>query len=182
MSILFRETFWGALIVLAGILLIVRNVFKIDLPVMGIIFPIIIITVGISLLTGARMTPQSSRHTMFNEGTYEAASGENSKYSVVFGKGVYDLRNIKPVDKDIHVDVSTVFGGAEIIVDRNTPLIVDGASVFGAVEFPNKESVSFGDRTYKSSGYVEGSPAIRVHAKVVFGGIEIIDRSDSSSY
>jgi predicted membrane protein len=181
MNILFRETFWGALIVLAGILLIVRNVFKIDLPVMGIIIPIIIITLGISLLTGARVGPQGGRHTMFNEGTYEA-SGDNARYSVVFGKGVYDLRKIKPVDKDVHIDVSTVFGGAEIIVDRNTPLIIDGASVFGAVEFPNKESVSFGDKTYTSSAFVEGSPAIRVHAKVVFGGIEIVDRSDSTSY
>jgi predicted membrane protein len=181
MNILFRETFWGALIVLAGLLLIIRNVFKIDLPVMGIIFPIIIITLGISLLTGARVMPHSGRNTLFSEGSYEA-SGENAKYSVVFGKGVYDLRKIKPVDKDVHIEVNTVFGGAEIIVDRNTPLIVDGASVFGAVEFPNKESVSFGDKTYTTAGYSEGTPAIRLHAKVVFGGIEIIDRSDSTSF
>ena len=180
MNILFRETFWGALIVLAGILLILRNVLKIDLPVMGIIFPIIIITVGISLLTGARITPQG-QNTVFNEGTYEAGS-DNAKYSVVFGKGVYDLRNVKPVDKDIHIDVSTVFGGAEIIIDRNTPLIIEGASVFGAVEFPNKESVSFGDKTYTSPGYTAGTPAIHVHAKVVFGGIEIIDRTNTSSF
>jgi predicted membrane protein len=181
MNILFREAFWGALIILAGVLLIIRNVFKIDLPVMGIIFPIIIITVGISLLTGAKVGPQSARHTMFNEGSYEA-SGDNARYSVLFGKGVYDLRKLRPVDKDVHVDVSTVFGGAEIIVDRNTPLIIEGASVFGAVEFPNKESVSFGDRTYTNSAYVEGSPAIRVHAKVVFGGIEIIDHTDSTTF
>ena len=180
MNILFRETFWGALIVLAGVLLIVRNVFKIDLPVMGIIIPIIIITVGISLLTGTRYTPEQTGSTIFNEGTFEASA--DSKYSVVFGKGVYDLRNIRPVDKDIHVDVSTVFGGAEIIIDRNTPLIIDGSSVFGAVEFPNKESVSFGDKTYTSAGYVAGSPAIHVHAKVVFGGIEIIDRSQSTTF
>lgn len=178
MSILFRETFWGALIVLAGVLLIVRNVFKIDLPVFGVIFPIVIITIGISLLTGAKMT--SSKSTMFKESTYEAG-GEDARYSVIFGKGVYDLRNIKPVDKDVRVDISTVFGGAEIIVDRQTPLIADGSSVFGAVEFPNRESVSFGDRTYKGPGYTEGSPAIRLNAKVVFGGIEIIER-DSTTY
>src|SRR5437016_4641935 len=119
MNIIFREAYWGALIILAGVLLIVRNVFKLDIPVMGIIFPIFIITLGISLLLGWRGPERQGKTILFSEADFDNVTAEDH-YSVVFGKGSYDLRNLKPADKDIPVDISCAFGSAELLINPAT--------------------------------------------------------------
>src|SRR5438477_4469457 len=176
MNIIFRETYWGALIILAGVLLIIRNVFKIDLPVMGIIFPIFIITLGVSLLSGYR--GGESRHwgngksTVFGDEQFDNVAGDEH-YSVVFGKGSYDLRSLRPVDKDIRVDISCAFGGVEILINPAIAMKIKVSAAFGGGEMPDGRTVAFGERTYKTPAYREGSPAVNVKASTAFGGIEI---------
>ncbi len=183
MNIIFREAYWGSLIILAGILLILRNVLKVDIPVMGIIIPVVIISIGVAMLTGSKGSPLHIRgkDAVFSEGRYEANS-EDAEYNVVFGKGVYDLRSIKPTDKDVHIELNTVFGGSEIFISAETPMIVTISSVFGGGKFPDGSSISFGERSYKTPAYREGEPCVRVKADVVFGGIDVRIRTDSTSF
>jgi predicted membrane protein len=182
MNIIFRETYWGALIILAGVLLIIRNVFKIDIPVMGVIFPIFIITLGISLLTGFRGTGSNhSKNVLFSEADFETINSEEH-YSVVFGKGSYDLRNTKPTDKDITVDISCAFGSAEIFINPDIPMKIRVSSAFGGGQMPNGKTVAFGEREYTTPAYRAGLAAILVKANVVFGGIEIRQIKDSTSF
>ncbi len=183
MNIIFRETYWGALIILAGVLLIIRNVFKIDLPVMGIIFPIFIITIGISLLSGFRNSNAGERHgkdVIFSDGQFETANSDE-RYSVVFGKGSYDLRNLKPTDKDIHVDVNCAFGGVEILINPAVPMKIKVASAFGGGQMPDGHTVAFGERIYRTPAYREGLPCVNVKANVAFGGVEIRELKDSTA-
>ncbi|MDP4220186.1 MAG: LiaF-related protein [Bacteroidota bacterium] len=181
MNIIFRETYWGALIILAGILLILRNVFKIDLPVMGIIFPIFIITIGVSLLSGFRSSGERhGKNVMFSDSEFETVTSDEH-YSVVFGKGSYDLRNLKPLDKDIHVDINCAFGGVEVFINPNIPLKIKVSSAFGGGQLPDGRTVAFGERVYKTPAYRDGSPSVIVKANVAFGGVEIRERSDSTS-
>ncbi len=182
MNIIFRETYWGALIILAGVLLIIRNVLKIDLPVMGIIFPIFIITLGISLIGGFRGESRhwgSGKSTLFGDQRFDDISG-NEQYSVVFGKGSYDLRNLKPLDKDINVDISCAFGGVEIFINPAVPMRIKVSSAFGGGQMPDGHTVAFGQRTYKTPAYREGSPCVNVNASTAFGGIEIRQMKDST--
>ncbi len=183
MNIIFREAYWGGLIILAGVLLIIRNVFKIDLPVMGIIFPIFIITIGISLLTGFRGESWhwgGGKSTLFSDQQFDTVTGDEH-YSVVFGKGSYDLRNIRPVDKDIHVDISCAFGGVEIFINPAIPMKIKVSAAFGGGQMPDGRTVAFGERTYKTPAYKEGSPCISVKASTAFGGIEIREMKDSTA-
>jgi hypothetical protein len=184
MNFLFREAYWGALIILAGVLLIIRNVFKVDLPVMGIIFPIFIITLGISLLSGFRGGESrnwgGSRSTLFSDEKFDSVSGDEH-YSVVFGKGSYDLRNLRPVDKDIRVDISCAFGGAEIFINPAIPMKIKVSAAFGGGQMPDGRTVAFGERTYKTPAYKDGAPCVSVKASTAFGGIEIREMKDSTA-
>jgi hypothetical protein len=183
MNIIFREAYWGGLIILAGVLLIVRNVFKIDLPVMGIIFPIFIITLGISLLTGFRGESWhwgGGKSTLFSDQKFDNVSGDEH-YSVVFGKGSYDLRNLRPVDKDIHVDISCAFGGVEIFINPAVPMRIKVSSAFGGGQMPDGHTVAFGERTYRTPAYKDGAPCVSVKASTAFGGIEIREMKDSTA-
>ncbi|MEP7234690.1 MAG: hypothetical protein ABI778_05275, partial [Ignavibacteriota bacterium] len=165
MNFLFREAYWGAIIILAGVLLILRNVFKIDLPVMGIIFPLVIITLGISLLIGNRSGESriwsGGKSTIFSDERFESVSGDEH-YSVVFGKGSYDLRDLRPTDKDIRVDISCAFGGAEIFINPAIPMKIKISAAFGGGQLPDGRTVAFGERTYKTSAYREGAPCVYV--------------------
>ena len=183
MNILFKEAYWGSLVILAGILLISRNVFKIDLPVMGIIIPIIIISIGVAMLTGTKgsLHIRGGKDAVFSESRYEA-NNDDTEYNVVFGKGMYDLRNIKPTDKDVRIEINTVFGGAEIIISPDIPLIITISSVFGGAKLPDGGSVAFGERTYKTPAYRDGTPCVRVKADVVFGGVDVRIRTDSTNF
>ena len=182
MNIIFREYYWGAIIILAGVLLIVRNVFKVDLPVMGIIFPIFIITIGISLLTGSRGEAKgwTGKHIIFSDQQFDTISG-NERYSVVFGKGSYDLRSLRPTDKDINVDISCAFGGVEILINPTIPMRIKVSSAFGGGQMPDGHTVAFGERVYKTQAYREGMPCVVIKANVAFGGVEIREIKDSSA-
>lgn len=180
MNIIFRETYWGALIILAGILLIIRNVFKIDLPVMGIIFPIFIITLGVSLLTGFRSAERHGKNVLFSEGEFNSVTTDEH-YSVVFGKGSYDLRSLRPVDKDINIDINCAFGGVEVFINPDVPMKIRVASAFGGGEMPDGHTVSFGERVYTTPAYREGSPCVKLRAHLAFGGLEIRQIKDSTS-
>jgi hypothetical protein len=180
MNIIFREAYWGALIILAGILLIVRNVFKIDLPVMGIIFPIFIITLGVSLLLGFRGPERHGKNILFSDGDFDTVNS-NEHYSVIFGKGSYDLRNMKPIDKDLNVDINCAFGSAELLINPANPMKIKVSSAFGGGHLPNGNTVAFGERVYTTPAYKEGSPCVKVKANVAFGGIEIREIKDTTS-
>lgn len=174
MNILFSEIYWGALIILAGILLIIKNVFHVDVPVLGVIFPIIIITLGISLLTGFKGKSTSSANAIFSESTI-AADSSNAEYNVVFGKGFYDLRNIKPTDKTIEIEVNAVFSSAIVKVDPATPMRIQIESAFAGGTVVQTNVAAFGDNTYRSRTFNESEPFVDVKAHVVFGSLQVIE-------
>ena len=179
MNFLFRETYWAGILILAGILLVLRNVFKLDIPVMGVIFPVIIISWGVNILMGSKPFFDVNTNVVFHSGQTTTVHGR-SQHSVSFGKGDYDLRNIQVTTETVRVDVDAVFSTASVRVDPRVPTRVKASSVFGSARLPDGSMVSFGDRTYYTKAYREGSPFVDVRADVVFGEMRIIEDSVTS--
>jgi hypothetical protein len=176
MNFLFRETYWAGILILAGILLVLRNVFKLDIPVMGVIFPVIIISWGINILMGSKPFFDIETNVVFHNGQTTTVHGR-SQHNVAFGKGDYDLRNIQVTTENVRVDVDAVFSTASVRIDPRVPTRVKASSVFGSARLPDGSMVSFGDRTYYTKAYREGSPYVDVRADVVFGEMRIIEDS-----
>jgi len=88
--------FWGALLLVIGIALIIKVVFNIDFPVFKILVGVFFIFLGIKVLFGRVLIPEGKigpEETIFNERVYEHT--ENGKeYSVIFGKGEYDFTDV----------------------------------------------------------------------------------------
>ncbi len=180
MNFLFRETYWAGILILAGLLLILRNVFKIDLPVMGIIIPVIIISWGVNILLGSSNSSKES--TSFFSSHTSTVGRENSHYNVVFGKGHYDLRTVKPGDRGGLVTIDAVFASSQVLIDPNVPMRIKASSVFGSCRLPDGSMVSFGDRTYYTRAYRADSPYVDVKADVVFGDMRIIESTSGFDY
>ena len=170
--------FWGALLLLLGIALIIKVVFQIDFPVFKVAVGIFLVLLGIKLLFGRFVIP--SRHfdpeeTIFNEKTYhDPESGK--EYTVLFGKGVYDFTDVD-LSKGMHrTKISTVFGGTQIIVPRDAPVRIKADAVFAGAEMPDGNTAVFGNTVYESDNWSPDSAGIDIKVDVVFGGVQVILR------
>ncbi len=165
--------FWGILLVLIGLSLIIKVVFNIDLPLIRIFIAFFLIFLGIRLFIGKNghilRNQENASNVFFTERVITDVKN-GSEYNFVFGKGVLDLRNITvPDSEDYTLKVNTVFGGSEILTGDSLNLRVRSNSAFGAVRMPDGTTVAFGSKTYTSDSLIS-KPVIRIEINTVFGG------------
>ena len=170
--------FWGALLLILGIALIIKVVFNVDFPVFKILVGAFFIFLGLKVLFGRVLIPEGKigpHETIFSERTYDQP--ENGReYSVVFGKGVYDFTNTDLSQGDVKVEINTVFGGSVIKIKEDMPVRIDADAVFAGAELPDGNTAVFGSSQYTSDNYSPDSSALRIKISAVFGGVQVIRR------
>lgn len=169
MNFLFSGTFWGVVLILLGISAILRT-FNINIPFGRFFFGLFIIYLGLIILTGGNIFKHSQQNIIFNELDIKITDTINDEYNIIFGSGVIDLTEISP-EKAKSVEINTIFGSSEILINPNIPVIIKASSVFGKVSLPNGNSISFGDYKYTSDN--KDSEPIIVEVNVVFGSTEV---------
>lgn len=169
MGFLSSGVFWGGLIVLIG-LSIILHVVGIRFPLFRVIIGLLFVYLGVSIMVGGFR--RRSRAAVFSDVKVEH-KGKAGDYDVVFGKGEIDLTKVDLEGATRHVDVSTVFGSSTIVIDPKTPVKLVLSSAFGGGQLPDGNTVAFGEYTYKTDAYQEGEPYLYVKASNVFGGTEV---------
>lgn len=174
MRMFFSGYFWGLLLVIWGILLILNTTFHFKIPIGSIIIATILILIGIQLLIGPKMHfgVMNDHEVIFNEAKIKATD-QNDKYSVVFGSGVFDFTELNKTDQKQYVKTDVVFGQAIVKIKKTDPIIIKSNCVFGNIKFPDSGTLSFGERTYTSSSYAGSANPIEIKADVVFGEMVI---------
>jgi len=168
MNFLFGGLFWGVLLILIGLSMILKTVFKIDIPVVRLIFAIIIIYWGLKLLFGTSFTAKSENNVIFNSD--DIGHVETGKeYNVIFGRSEIDLRDIKLTEGSSKLEINVVFGYSEIYIDPDLPMKIIVSTVFAESKLPKGQVSFFGDHVYKSPAFVEGEDYLKVELDVVFG-------------
>jgi predicted membrane protein len=170
--------FWGAFLLLLGIALIIKVVFQIDFPVFKVLVGVFLILVGIKVLFGRFVFPShhfDPEETIFNERTYDQPE-PGKEYTVLFGKGVYDFTDVDLSQGSFHSKISTVFGGCQIIIPRDTPVRIKADAVFAGAELPDGNTAVFGSSEYQSDSWSPDSASINIKVDVVFGGVQVVRR------
>ncbi len=175
MSFLSSGVFWGAVLVIFGISILLKAVLHIDIPVFRILVGLIIIYFGLKVITGWHGFSSSNSAVFSN---VEISSRESIKgdYSVVFGKGVIDLSGADIKDNTVTARVDTVFSDTTVFVDKNMPIKIQAESVFSGVKMPDGNEVSMGNLTYRSPSYKDGANCLKIKADTVFGSLKIINK------
>ncbi len=167
----------GVLIVLFGVGIIVNVVFHVHIPVFKVFVGLVLIYIGFRIIFGSWISfpicHWRSGDTVFDNRTYHGLSGVSSEYNSVFGKAVVDLRGIELKGKATRVEVNTVFGGAEVILDKNTPVRIRVRTIFGSVQLPENVAGAFGSAYYQSNDFDENKSFLLIEGSSVFGGIMI---------
>ncbi len=164
----------GIFVILIGTSIILKG-FGIDFPFFKIIFGLLIVAFGIKVMMGGfgmKCHKYNRNNVIFSEMHFRGNDVHSRESNVIFGGGKYDLRDLKPLDKNIDVTIHTVFGGTEIILDKEIPFKIVANSAFGGVELPEGNTIAFGTNEYRSRNFNADSAHINIKVDVVFGGVE----------
>jgi len=162
MGIFFGNLFWGILLVLWGVSMILKG-FGVSIPLAKIFFAVIIILFGVKLLIGGSWRVKSSgiKSTSY--------SSDKTEYTTIFASQNIDLKHIKPGNKPIEVTV--VFGSAYVELPSDVVFEVQPTTVFGSMITPKHSHYGFGD---DHQVFNEGSSGEKVfiEANSIFGRLE----------
>jgi hypothetical protein len=169
--------FIGVLIILLGLGIIVNVIFHIHIPIFKILFGLVLIFIGLKIILGPWF-PFPIRHreygnAVFHERTYRDFPRDSKEYNAVFGKAVVDLRDVELKEKVTRIKINAVFGSAEVILNKATPVRIKADAVFGGVQLPENITGAFGTATYQSKNFNEDQNYLVIEAASVFAGVVI---------
>ena len=160
----------GIVLSAIGIIFLASNVF--DINVWGVIWPFAIIYFGLTMLK--KPTNSFNRASTSSENELDITAifwGSEQKVTstsfiggqitAIFGGAKVDLREITVASNGATLDVTSIFGGVEIMVPDTIRIEVTGDGVVGGWE---KHFKSSSDTTL---------PVLRITGSAVFVGVEI---------
>jgi len=173
---LFGGLFWGSVLFLAGASIIVKTVFKINIPFFRIGVALFLIYSGISILSATFSRDRVSRQWPCGSSSASTVLPSAAKLDVVFSHGIIDLTETSLEGKGLKKEINVIFSSAEILISRDIPARVTVGGAFSATVLPDGSSISFGDYEYKTSAFTEGQPFLDLKLNVVFGNAKVIGR------
>lgn len=166
--------FWGIILIVIGLSIIFRVFF--DISIFRIVFAVVIILVGIKILIGKPKVfyHHGENQVIFGEQTFRSKNLDQNEYNTIFGKSVYDFRDIKNLEPGRNrIEVNTVFGSTEIIIPDSLPVRIKADAAFAAARMPNGNSVAFGTINYNTDNAVNANDYLYIEASVVFGDLKV---------
>lgn len=172
--------FLGALVLLAGLSILLDAVFHIHFPFVRTAFAFLLLFFGVRMLLGAwapagRETSTTGSAIMSDQTYAPTAAVPYLKYDVIFGRTTVDLTSLPRPTQPITVEVNAIFGGAVVTFDKSWPVVVEGNAAFGDVRMPDQTMAAFGSTRYRPRGQEGSEPLIRLRCNAIFGSCEVIE-------
>ena len=172
MRFLSSGIFWGFIVILFGVGILLKSVFHVNIPFFKILIGIIIIFFGISFIVGAMS--QRKSEAIFRDYNFNFVTIEK-EYNIVFSKSVFDFTNFNFSNYNGEfIKINSAFSKSEIYLSRIFEYEIRADSVFGVVSLPNGESVSFGNIARLENAENSGLKRINLHVSSVFGETKIL--------
>ena len=172
MRFLSSGIFWGFIVILFGVGILLKSVFHVNIPFFKILIGIIIIFFAISFIVGAMS--QRKSEAIFRDYNFNFVTIEK-EYNIVFSKSVFDFTNFNFSNYNGEfIKINSAFSKSEIYLSRNFEYEIRADSVFGVVSLPNGESVSFGNIARLENAENSGLKRINLHVSSVFGETKIL--------
>lgn len=187
MGFLTSGLFWGFILILIGLSIIVRVLFNIDVPVFKVVFGLILLYLGFQVLFGpavrsgrhsrarSRVEVRVDRSTKAQETDFDETSqvhpDRENEYNIVFGGGTIDLTDLSRIPEDHRITINVVFGSALVLLDPQMTVTVKNSTVFGESILPGKTVSFFGDDEFRFGN--NGGYDIYIETNTVFGSLEM---------
>lgn len=175
----------GVMVVLAGVSILLRTLFRVEIPLFRTFAGLVLILIGARLLLHAWMPAQHLREAppigLSREAAQPTEIGSNGlKYDIIFSEGTVDLTKLAPLAKDLNVEVNVIFGAAKVRLDPAVPFDLHASAAFGEVRLPDQRGVSFGELRSNAPGTAQG-PRIHLKVSAVFAFCQVDEGSNQLS-
>lgn len=172
MSLISSAVFWGVIIILLGLSIILKEVFHVHIPFVRVIFGLLFIFWGVKMIAGGFWKSSSRNTAVFSETNinYEDTKRE---YSIVFGSGTIDLFKMEIPQQNKKIEVNVVFGSGTLVINDSIPMKIEMNSVFGSSVISDKRVNALGKTYDTTTAFKEGEPYILLETNVVFGRLEV---------
>lgn len=173
---LFSSVFWGIFLLVSGLLLIIKYIFKLNMPFGRVIFGVFIICIGISLLffKESSYSYKNANNIIFNNGNL-VVSDSDGDYNVIFSNGTVDLTQLKNNESTKRIKINSVFSKATVLIDSKQSYKFDINTAFGDTSSPDNKHYSFGEYNYTANPDSSQTP-IDVETSTVFGSMDIVNK------
>lgn len=173
---------WPILWIVIGLLIQLKRLDVIDISITKFFWPILFIIIGINMLFA------KGSKNLYRKGMREVQddtidyfcvfSGlENRNISknfkggnvlALFGGATIDLRGAEIAPEGAIVDLTTAFGGIDLIVPEHWKVVVTGIPIFGG--WSNKTRM---EQVPEEQELFSGRPILKIKCIAAFGGIDI---------
>ena len=168
MKFIFTSLFFGSLLILWGLSLIIEAIFGVSIPFIKIGFAALLIYAGAILIKG--LYPAPTQKTIFM--AREKSSSEFQEYKIVMGEGIIDLSSLSThEDQPKRITIHVILGSCTIKLNPDVKTIIHANSVLSGVSLPDKTVVAFGTYTY-SSDKEHAKPALIIDVTAVLSSVE----------
>ncbi len=169
--------FWGIILIVIGLSIIFKIFF--DVNIFRIVLAIAFILIGVKLLIGGPFVHHQGREAdvIFGEKTIRENPIHGTDYNTVFGKTIYDFRDMDTLSaRKTKIKFNTVFGSTEVYLPPDLAVVIQAEAAFSSLRLPNGHNIAFGSSEYSSNKAQSDVSALYIEAHVVFGGLEIRQR------
>lgn len=163
--------FWGIILILIGVGLLLKYVFNINFPVIRTVFALLILYIGVRMLIGGWCKNTCTNDTIFSESSSTYTVGQK-EYNTVFSKGRLDLSSMQ-LNENTTIEVKVVFSDYEIKINPDLNYRIQSNTVFGNTSMPDNTNNSFGKFEFRGKSFNMGLPVLTINTNVVFGNLKV---------
>ena len=109
MSFFCSGMFWGSILILLGISVVLKAVFHINLPIFRLAFAAFLIYCGVKVLMGGQWGRVAHTGTIFFSQCSTPMSSKDNEYNIIFSRGVVDSTILDLYNPDKPVTVNTIY-------------------------------------------------------------------------
>jgi hypothetical protein len=168
------EIFWGSILIIFGLSVLIKAIFGIDLPLIRIIFGGLLIYLGISMVTSWNNYSHFGKNsrTIWFSNISTASDSIKSEYRVSFSSIRIDLRPV-PVDQlPSKIFIDSHCSSVHLITNPDVPTLININARFASTRLPNNDVVAIGNSVYMTHDqHIE--PVLEISANLVMSNFEI---------
>ena len=169
---LFSGMYMGIAFLVVGIILLLNSIFNFNINIFKLIVGVFIVLFGIFILFNG-FGFKDSRNIIFREGVIRVLKVQD-EYDIIFASGTVDLSKIKIGNEVKKIKINTIFAEGKVIINSEIPMMIKASSAFGELELPDKTSVIFSSKEYKTVNFDENQSYFKIEANAVFGKLKFI--------
>lgn len=167
---LFSGIYMGVAFLVVGIILLFNSIFNFNINIFKLIVGVFIVLFGIFILFNG-FGFKDSRNIIFREGVIRVLKVQD-EYDIIFASGMVDLSKIKIGNEVKKIKINTIFAEGKVIINSEIPMMIKASSAFGELELPDKTSVIFSSKEYKTANFDENQSYFKIEANAVFGKLK----------